>query len=308
MDPHYISIPNEIIVQDSEFTFSIYIHLDSHYAAFIPKGIPVDEKKLALAKNKKIFILESDIYAYQESYKKFLETLDSTDRTLHIKREAFSTITKIFESNDTASALQAAVPVMENLVNFITSVPGAISNLLQLSSHSYYTYNHSVNVAVYTLSLCMKAVKTLTKDEMRSIALGGFLHDIGKSKVPLHIINKPDKLTEEEWSIMKKHPEWGYEMVKNEKFCDAIVGSIILQHHENFNGTGYPGGLEKEQIHPFAQICAVADSYDAMTNKRVYAKQMTGKQALDALQRSRGSRYNPKFLNLFSTKGDYTTE
>ncbi|XEC96428.1 HD-GYP domain-containing protein [Paenibacillus tarimensis] len=142
-----------------------------------------------------------------------------------------------------------------------------VSMLLLLNTKDDYTYQHSVQVGMLSYYIA----KWLDYDEHTALRIGkaGFLHDIGKSKIDLNILNKPGKLTEEEFEQIKQHPLFGYEIINN-SFRDDLIALAALQHHERMNGTGYPNGMSGERIHPAAKIVAVADIYSAMISTRVY--------------------------------------
>ncbi len=131
-----------------------------------------------------------------------------------------------------------------------------------------YTYSHSVNVSL----LCMLIGKWLKLDvkEISLLVEAGLLHDIGKGKIPKEILNKPGKLSEEEFEEMKKHSLLGYRILQENKFTNEDVCKGVLMHHEREDGSGYPLGIKGDQIHKFAKIIAVADIYDAMTSNRIY--------------------------------------
>ena len=131
-----------------------------------------------------------------------------------------------------------------------------------------YTYQHSVNVGV----LAGIIGRWLKMDESRiqDLVLAGILHDIGKSQIPLHILNKPGKLTETEFAVMKQHTVFGYKILTNIEGLSDEITLAALQHHERIDGSGYPFGLSSEKISDFSKIIAVADTYDAVTTDRVY--------------------------------------
>ncbi len=131
-----------------------------------------------------------------------------------------------------------------------------------------YTYQHSVNVGI--LAGIIGRWLKVDEERLQILVLAGMLHDIGKAQIPLEILNKPGKLTPEEFEIMKKHTVLGYDMLKQIKGVPDEVVQSCLQHHERIDGSGYPFGLTAERIHDFSKIIAVADTYDAVTTDRVY--------------------------------------
>jgi HD-GYP domain-containing protein (c-di-GMP phosphodiesterase class II) len=153
--------------------------------------------------------------------------------------------------------------------------------LTHLERHDEYTYRHSIGVAL--LSRIIGKAKGLQADELLSLTVSGFLHDIGKVKVPDEIINKPGKLTAEEFAQVKKHTQYGYEMIKNTSGLSHRQALVALQHHEREDGSGYPGGVNGSEIDAHSKIIAVADVFHAMISKRVYKDPVPFYQVLQAM-------------------------
>lgn len=133
------------------------------------------------------------------------------------------------------------------------------------------------------------------KDELTLLAL---LHDIGKVGIEEDILLKPGSLTEEEWQVMKKHPEIGYRIALNTPEL-AFIAEYILCHHERYDGRGYPQGLKEEDIPLLCRILAVADAYDAMTEDRVYRPAMSKQEAIDEIVKNKGKQFDPRVVDIF---------
>ncbi|MBP1933597.1 HD-GYP domain-containing protein [Ammoniphilus resinae] len=170
----------------------------------------------------------------------------------------------------------------------------ALEYLEQLKNHHYETFLHSHRVA--GLSLAISKQLGCTKAEQEEIYYGGILHDIGKLKIHTEILNKPGKLTLDEWKIIQQHPLLGYQMLEGLSLS-LNIREIILIHHERVNGRGYPFGLKKEQISLGALIVAVSDSFDAMTNNRPYHSLKTVSQAIEELKREKETLYSPQVVD-----------
>ncbi len=166
-----------------------------------------------------------------------------------------------------------------------------------LEKKDRYTRKHCERVTRYSLAIAKRM--GLNEEKLLSLEFAGMLHDIGKIGVPIEIINKQGILTSEEYEIIKKHPELGYELLKNISFLDSS-SKILLQHHERVDGKGYPYGLGEEEIDELAKILAVADAYDAMTTDRPYRKEkMTDEQAIDEFARNKNTQFDEKVVNIF---------
>jgi len=174
------------------------------------------------------------------------------------------------------------------------SVIGALIGALEakeshLSGHAATTMHYSVEVG---------RKLGLGADEIASIKLGALFHDVGKIGVPESLLSKPAELTDEEWIEMRAHPTIGASLLGNVPMLDRIR-PIVVAHHENFDGTGYPAGLKGSEIPLAAQIISVADSYDAMTSERPYRIALRPKQALRELRANAGTQYNPVVVEAF---------
>ncbi|MFC5529354.1 HD-GYP domain-containing protein [Cohnella yongneupensis] len=154
------------------------------------------------------------------------------------------------------------------LVDNIKVERDVVSLLLMLNSQDDYTYQHSVQVGMLSYYIA-RWIGWSEEDTVRA-GKAGFLHDVGKCKISEAILNKPDRLTNEEFSEVKNHAKYGYDILKT-SIDDAGIALAALQHHERMDGSGYPLGLTKDNIHPLARIVAVADVYSAMISSRVYS-------------------------------------
>jgi HD-GYP domain-containing protein (c-di-GMP phosphodiesterase class II) len=161
-----------------------------------------------------------------------------------------------------------------------------------------YTAEHCSRIM--NLSMLIGKAMNLDAKSLYQLNLGSFLHDLGKIKVPDHILNKPGSLTSDEWVIMKQHPSFGREILEESNFPTLLEAApIVEQHHERFNGSGYPFGLSKANILVGSYIVAVVDSFDAMTTDRVYRKGMSNDEAFSEIQRGRGTLYHPDVVDIF---------
>jgi len=156
-----------------------------------------------------------------------------------------------------------------------------------------YTFRHSERVTTFAIKIAKKL--DLKSDKLLDLYLASELHDIGKINIPIDILNKPGKLTKEEYDVIKKHPSDGADFVLETSY--NYLAPIIEQHHERLDGSGYPRGLQGDEIRWEANIIAVADTYDAMTEDRAYRKAFTPQYAMDELKRLSGSHYDPEIVD-----------
>jgi HD-GYP domain-containing protein (c-di-GMP phosphodiesterase class II) len=167
------------------------------------------------------------------------------------------------------------------LVRHVYESPFVPAQLAKVRKVDTYTYEHSINVGLLAAALG-KWLK-LPLSEIIDLSTAGFLHDIGKTQIPLQILNKPGKLTNEEMDLMKRHAEFGYSLVRNIPGISEQISLAALYHHERLNGSGYPHRLKGPEIPFFAKIVMVADVYDAITSDRVYRKNSSPFHAFDTI-------------------------
>lgn len=158
------------------------------------------------------------------------------------------------------------------------------------------TYAHSINVAIISRMIGMWM--NYDEEALDTLTLGGLLHDIGKCKIPAEILNKPGRLTAEEYAIIKTHPTLGYEMIKNQSISTRVK-RIVLSHHERCDGTGYPMGLSGEDIDDYANIIGIADIYDAMTANRCYRDGVCPFEVISIFESDGLGQFKPQFITIF---------
>lgn len=188
--------------------------------------------------------------------------------------------------------------VIEKILTEIKQSDDIISVISDAYCYDSYIFSHSLNVTVYTVGLAV-ALKYSEK-QLYEIGLGAILHDIGKMMVPLGILNKTDRLTNEEFDIIKQHSRAGFDVLRNTPNISLLTAHCAFQHHERLDGSGYPQGLSANEIHPYAKILAVADVFDAVTSNRVYRKAMLPHEGLEILYAGAGTLFDKYIVETFS--------
>lgn len=187
--------------------------------------------------------------------------------------------------------------IMSMIIDDLSDHGDAMIMLTNMSIVDHYLYQHSLNVCIYTTMLGM--TYGYDRDTLMILGLGSLLHDIGKAKVPLEILTKPGQLTKAEFSMIQKHTELGYQILKEEPNIPLLAAHCAYQHHERIDGSGYPRGIKGEDINEFARWIGITDSYDAMTSSRVYRQAMLPHQALEILYTGSGTLYDKEKIELF---------
>lgn len=169
------------------------------------------------------------------------------------------------------------------------------SLIMSLEARDPYTKGHSISVAI----LSQRIAETLGDVDPARVYLAGLLHDVGKIGIPDRILMKPDPLTADEWKIMQSHPVVGASILRPIKLYSDVI-SAVMTHHENYDGSGYPYGVEGNDIPPISRILRVADSFDAMTTTRAHRSSRTSDDAVLDITEHSGSFYDPRTVEAFS--------
>lgn len=215
---------------------------------------------------------------------------------------AFKAVSDVIHNVKNGHAIDTASTneVSKTLVNDVLAAPDAIMNLMDIKSFDDYTFTHNINVA--TISLFIGEALGLSHDDLNDLGTGCLLHDVGKINIPIEILNKNGKLTNDEFMQMQSHPQKGYEILQRSRNISERARRISLEHHEKFDGTGYPHKLSGEAITLYGRICAVADVYDALTTDRPYRVAMQPYDAMKILVAGIDKHFDPVVLNTFIRK------
>ncbi|MGE5507781.1 MAG: HD-GYP domain-containing protein [Chitinophagales bacterium] len=184
-----------------------------------------------------------------------------------------------------------------NLVLSIAQDPDVLTYLHLLHYRDDYTFQHSVRVGV--LAVLLGRWLRLPLAEQAQLAIAGSMHDVGKALIPLEILNKPGRLSEPEFQVVKTHPLAGHHLLSNTSGCSGMVARVALEHHERIDGSGYPHGVSRQETILASRIVAVADIYDAMTSDRVYRSGQPEYAVLAQLQEDGFSTLDPQVTRVF---------
>ncbi len=195
---------------------------------------------------------------------------EEIERATKICMESKRAVISMFEEARMGKAVDTggAQQLVEEINESVCRNPGALISLARLKTADDYTYMHSVAVCAMMVALARQL--GLNEDQTRAAGLAGLMHDLGKALMPMEILNKPGKLTDQEFAIIKTHPEEGCRLLSTGTDVHPVVQDVCLHHHEKMDGTGYPRALKGEQISIYAKMGAVCDVYDAITSNRPY--------------------------------------
>lgn len=221
------------------------------------------------------------------------------ERASKICQQAKQAVLSMFDEARLGNAVQvgSAKLLVQDIADSVARNPGALISLARLKTVDDYTYMHSVAVCAMMVALARQL--GFDEPQTRSAGLSGLLHDLGKAAIPVAVLNKPGRLTDDEFTLIKSHPVQGHKMLQRGAQADAMVLDVCLHHHEKTDGSGYPKGLKGDQISLFAKMGAVYDVYDAITSNRPYK---SGWDPADALRKMAGwanGHFDPMVFQAF---------
>jgi len=193
--------------------------------------------------------------------------------------------------------LEKVEPMVENVADSVFRNPSALLPMAMLKSHDNYTFEHSVSVCA--LMVAFSREMDLPRDVILRIAVGALLHDLGKAQISDEILNKPGKLTDEEFIIMKEHAIHSVRLLSNMPGITSVELEVAGQHHERFDGSGYPHCLIGESISLYGQMAAIVDVYDAISSDRVYHKGLSPTRSLKKILEWSDHHFNPALVQKF---------
>jgi putative nucleotidyltransferase with HDIG domain len=264
-------------------------------------GVLLTDKLIERLKNKGIsYVYVEDPYT-DDIYVN--DTINGKIRTKALKtiQDNFKTISKQMSLGKTVNIDKLSPSFSKLVKNILIEVQSnneAISMLSEVISYDSYVFHHSLNVTVYSIALGQK--QGLNQSELHDLGLGAMLHDLGKMGIPLKILNKSEKLTEEEFAKIKDHASIGFEMLRKSYTLSLLTAHCAYQHHERLDGSGYPRRLAGDDIHLYAKIIGVADVFDAVTSNRVYRQAMLPHEGLELLYSGAGTLFDKKLVDSFA--------
>lgn len=281
----YMPILDSTLRENTILNFDLYLQAHengtSRYILFTRgnEQFSSERKEMLLrARSKELFISTKDIHKYfiyqEKNLKYFIEGKRKTslEKSRMVYQVANNLIEDIMSDPGANNNVERAAEWIKNTIYYILNDENTYSSFFQIADHDYNLYSHSINVSV--IGLLFGKFLALKQEDLNSLGKGLLLHDIGKIEVPLEILNKPGKLTEDEFYLLKKHPEAGLRLLEGKENIGNDTLSVVAQHHENYNGTGYPNGIAEDDIHLFGKICRIIDVYDALTSKRTHSNAM----------------------------------
>ena len=224
---------------------------------------------------------------------------DELGRAAHICLQSRQAVISMFEEARMGKAVDTggARQLVEDITDSVTRNPDALISLARLKTADAYTYMHSVAVCAMMVALARQL--GLDAQQTRTAGIAGLMHDLGKAAMPMDVLNKPGKLTEAEFAIIKTHPQEGHRLLQTSANVDPMVLEVCLHHHEKTDGSGYPHGLKGDEISLFAKMGAVCDVYDAITSNRPYKSGWDPAHSLRKMAEWANGHFDPKVFQAF---------
>lgn len=218
------------------------------------------------------------------------------------RNQAIYCVKEVINSLSHQNTFQASKvkKVVADIIDDLTGHGEMMLNLSEIRSFDNYTFNHSVNVAVISLTIGMALF--YPRDKLLDLGLGVLLHDVGKTQISLDILNKPGKLTAQEYNTVKMHTWHGFELLRTNPEIKITSSHVALQHHERHDGTGYPRQLKGNEILEYARVSAIADVYDALTHDRCYRKKLPAYKVHEYFVQQAGTQFDSYILERFIQK------
>lgn len=299
--PSFFKVRINTLVPNKPTTFDLHVRINNQTLLYLRAGDKLDPVKITALNNKDsgshFLVKEEDRKAYRTYvHEQMISTdLNVREKAIVLRESSMMIVEEIFENPDVNKVFDSSKPIIQQFVSFMDAEPEAMGHMISLSGHDFYTYNHSLDVGIYSLGLA--SAVGFSGKELEEMGLGALFHDIGKRQVSLDILCKKGPLDDAEWAQMQKHPQFGLMILNDNPNVSDAVKAACFEHHESFQGNGYPQQLPGSEIHPFARIVAITDTYDAMTTQRSYNVPLKPFDAVTMMKEKLAGRYDPDMLN-----------
>jgi len=296
-EEEYFPVQLDSLRLDSLLDFALYLKVRNQYVLFRAEHLQFSEQTRSELLSNKVHTL----YLKKEARPHYLRYVEKhltsilRDPSLTEERKAqlvYDTSTnllqEVLENPTSTENIKRATAAASNTVSFVLRGRESFRHLVAMTSYDYRTYTHSVNVCLYTVALA-EALGYQDQSDLNDIGIGALLHDIGKSKIDTTILNKGGPLTPEEYDVMKHHPVWGVNLLRETSVIPEISYELVLHHHERVDGSGYPDHVSGGNLHEYARLSGIADVFDALTTRRPYKGAIRSFDALDMMGKMPGA-------------------
>jgi HD-GYP domain-containing protein (c-di-GMP phosphodiesterase class II) len=313
VDSSYLAIDRETILGNAVHAFDIFFQSgEGNLFLYCASGQKVGEDIIAKIRDhpsERFYINKRDRYHYHVHVEDHLDAiLEAPD--LHSPRKAavaYQSILFVADQlfkNPKADLVRRYKKTVSHTMDLVLKDTTVLQNLIRLTTFDFSILNHSVNVGIFSVGLMQEFMGELKGEDVKEVAAGFFLHDIGKCRVPPDILMKKGPLSPVEWKMVRNHVDEGRKILLEQNQLTKEALPIITQHHERHDGTGYPRGIRGDSIHPHARICSIADAFDGLTSYRPFRKEYSSFEAMKIMKNEMFRDFDPayfqKFVRLFS--------
>ena len=306
MDANYLPVDIQLLRPDAEKSFRLYLLLGDNFVPYSEGDGFTEETRRRLLRDgiRTLHVRMEDKHELRDYMNRNLQVIlsDPSVTPNEKSRIVYDTCTyqleRLWEAPEAKQIEQSKGIFRQSVDHVISSNRDAIRDMILMISHEASIFTHSVNVGLLGTNLVRNIYSGSDKD-LYEIGYALFLHDIGKTRIDHCVLNKPGRLSESEWEIMKCHPQEGYEILSEQGHLTAEAAITTLQHHERCNGQGYPKGLSGNEIDELGKICNLVDSYDALLADRVYKPPLSPYQALKIMKEEMQGQFDLQMFREF---------
>ena len=301
-ESHFFAVDQKFLLSGAARGFDLFTRRGDQFLLYRSGDLAFtvdDADALGQAGFRVLHILNSQREKYLQYLEKTMlttlvdESIPVEARSTALYDMSASVIGDLMANPDSKRHIARSKELVEGIATFVGHAPGAFQSLFSLDRLDAYVVTHCINTCIFGIGLG-NTMGITDGAEIKALGLGCLLHDLGKQVIPQRIVNKPAKLSAQEWAIMKRHPELGVQLCRKSGGIEELSLLAIQQHHERLDGTGYPQELRGDQIHLFARIVAAADVFDAMTSARPYSPGHDTFPALKLMKEQLAGKLDPE--------------
>lgn len=304
----YLPVPLTCVPPESLSGLNIYLNSKGNYSLYTALGHsfgPKDVQRLLASKVEYVYVTVQDHQVYYQTIEAAIDQIISDPSIQAQKKSEILYATSLELSSQLLSAppgkeeIRRASNLSQATVELILRDQGAFGRLYEVFSHDFYTVSHLVNVCSLTIMLAQK-MNLVDAELLQQLGTGGLLHDVGKIFLPSDILNTPKRLTKEQYETIKGHVELGCSHLEKVMTMAPAMRSVVAEHHERMDGSGYPKALKGSEISSLGRLAGVVDTFDAMTSVRPYRNSaFSVAETLEQLESESPTKYDPEIVNAF---------